>query len=85
MIVINVTYMKTEQRKEGHCKRNQHDREHQAELDERETDVPEHDDVDSKHRQTTDEDHKVYPTQEDEYPHTIAKVILEVKSILRLW
>ena len=25
MIVINVTYMKTEQRKEGHCKRNQHD------------------------------------------------------------
>ena len=57
--------MRTKQCVEGHGKRNQHDCEHQAELDERDADVPKHDDVDPKYRQTTDQDHEVHPAEED--------------------
>ena len=73
--------MMTKERIEGHCKRYQHDCEHQAELEERDADVPEHDDIDSKHGQSADEDHKVQPTQEDQDGHTIAQILLGKKIL----
>ena len=70
-------YFRTKQRIEGHRKCHQHDRKHQAELHERYADIPEHDNVDPKHRQTTDKNHQVQPTQEDKHTHAVPQILLD--------